>query len=150
MQHALILLLLVLALAFALAWAWERGRAGRASRRRVARALRGEADAERLLEAEGFEIVDRQARGGWSILVDGDEVEVDLWADLLVERDGLLWVAEVKTGDIAPDPLHPPTRRQLLEYLLAFEADGVLLVDVERGRVVEVAFPALEGEGWEE
>jgi hypothetical protein len=32
------------------------------------------------------------------------------------------------------------TRRQLLEYACAFDAHGVLLVDVEAGRVEEIAF----------
>jgi hypothetical protein len=32
------------------------------------------------------------------------------------------------------------TRRQLLEYRLAFDVDGVLLVDVETGEVSEVEF----------
>ena len=35
---------------------------------------------------------------------------------LLVERRGRRFVAEVKTGERAPDPLARPTRRQLLEY----------------------------------
>lgn len=149
MQNALILLLLLATVGFALAWIWERGRAGRASRRRVARALRGEMDAENLLDAEGFDLLDRQVRRTWRVRVDGEEAEVEVRADLLVERDGRVWVAEVKTGGIAPDPLHPPTRRQLLEYLLAFEADGVLLVDVEEGRLVEVEFPGLAPESEE-
>jgi hypothetical protein len=50
-------------------------------------------------------------------------------------------VAEVKTGTQAPRFEHADTRRQLLEYQLAFEVDSVLLVDVEAGEVREVSFP---------
>lgn len=37
------------------------------------------------------------------------------------------------------------TRRQLLEYLVAFEADGVLLVCPERGAIHRVEFPGVRG-----
>ena len=67
--------------------------------------------------------------------------KVELRADLLVERDGMRFIAEVKTGERAPDPSFPPTRRQLLEYRLAFDPYGVLLVDVEAGEIFEVDFP---------
>ena len=60
--------------------------------------------------------------------------------DLLVVRHGKRFAVDVKTGDIAPDPRHPATRRQLLEYLLAFEVDGVLLVDMRARRIHEIAF----------
>jgi hypothetical protein len=68
-------------------------------------------------------------------------VRASVRADLLVQRDGALFVAEVKTGSRAPDPSFPATRRQLLEYLMVFEPDGLLLVDMEREAVMEVEFP---------
>ena len=40
----------------------------------------------------------------------------------------------------------PATRRQLLEYLLAHEADGALLVDMDAEVVVHVEFPGLLGD----
>jgi hypothetical protein len=76
--------------------------------------------------------------------VDGEEHGVEVIADMLVERDGWRFIAEVKTGELAPDPLRPATRRQLLEYLLAFEPDGLLLVDMVQQTVHEIAFPGLE------
>ncbi len=122
----------------------ERRRGSRASKRRVRRAQRGEAEAEALLEAHGYRIIDRQHRGRWTVEVDGDDHEVEVIADLIVERDGWRYVAEVKTGELAPDPLRPATRRQLLEYHLAFEPDGLLLVDMAEGSIHEVGFPGLE------
>lgn len=97
--------------------------------------------AEALLMDHGYEIIDRQVRCLWWIAVDGEQEEVELRADLLVEKDGVRSVAEVKTGQLAPDPAYPPTRRQLLEYALAFAPYEVLLVDVEEEEIYEVAFP---------
>jgi hypothetical protein len=113
----------------------------RANHRRQRRARRGEERARRLLRRAGFRIDADQARETWWMLVDGRDVEVQVRADYLVSRFRRRYVAEVKTGELAPDPTYPPTRRQLLEYSLAFDVDGVLLVDVEEGDILEVGFP---------
>ena len=60
--------------------------------------------------------------------------------DLLLERDGVLYIAEVKTGDLAPDPRHGPTRRQLREYADLLPDHGVLLVDADAGTIQEIEF----------
>ncbi len=103
--------------------------------RRARRARRGELDAEAILAREGFRVVGRQVRGAVTYRIDGAPREAGVVVDLLVERDGRRWVAEVKTGAEAPDPLARPTRRQLLEYAHAFDGAGVLLVDAEAGLV---------------
>ena len=64
-----------------------------------------------------------------------------LRADYLVGHGALVFVAEVKTGLKAPRVETPGTRRQLLEYRIAFDVDGVLLVDVDAGRIQAVTFP---------
>lgn len=117
---------------------WSRRRRLRAQ---SAHALAGERLAEQLLHDAGFTVVARQARLPWAIVVDGVEVPVDLRADLLVEREGRSFVAEVKTGQRAPRVDTATTRRQLLEYRVAFDVDGALLVDAEERRVHEVVFP---------
>jgi len=104
--------------------------------------MRGENAAEKLLEDDGYRIIDRQLSASWEILVDGTPREAQVRADLLVEnRDGQRFVAEIKTGKLAPNPMYPPTRRQLLEYWFVFEPDGLLLVDVEAGVVSAIVFP---------
>lgn len=140
-QHLLLLALALAALGFALAWWLAAGRGSRRSRRRTRRALNAETEAEHLLQELGYEVVERQVGRAWSFLVDGEPVEAAVRADLLVQRDGALYVAEVKTGTRAPDPSFPATRRQLLEYLMVFEPDGLLLVDMEQRNVMEVEFP---------
>ena len=111
------------------------------AKRRAARAGAGEEAAARLLAAAGFTIVERQARVVWAPLVDGEPLATELRADYLVEAAGELLVAEVKTGDEAPSLTTAATRRQLLEYHVAFAADGVLLVCPERGTIQRVRFP---------
>lgn len=138
------LVLLALALLFAaLGWWRATRRVGRENRARQVRAFAGESAAEALLAAHGFRIVDRQVTARFEMTVDGEPVVVTNRCDLLVERGGSTFVADVKTGVRATDPTHPATRRQLLEYALVHEADGVLLVDMEADRVVEVDFPWL-------
>jgi hypothetical protein len=111
------------------------------ARRRAARAGAGEHDAAALLRRAGFRIVARQARTRWAPIVDGEPLEIELRADYLVEADGERLVAEVKTGAEAPSLSTAATRRQLLEYLVAFAADGVLLVCPERGAIHRIEFP---------
>ncbi|MDB4965942.1 MAG: hypothetical protein JWN44_1631 [Myxococcales bacterium] len=105
-----------------------------------ARATAGEALAEKLLRRAGYTIEARQATQRWSVLVDGKAAPVTLRADFVVRRRRRRWVAEVKTGDDAPDVAAPATRRQLLEYRCAFAVDGVLLVDAESRAIHEVEF----------
>lgn len=118
---------------------------GGASRRwrlaeQAARATAGEALAEKLLVKAGYRVLARQATQRWSVHVDGVAEEVTLRADFVVARGGRRYVAEVKTGDEAPDVAAPATRRQLLEYRCAFGVDGVLLVDAEARKVHAVDF----------
>jgi hypothetical protein len=114
-----------------------------ALRRRMARARAGEGYAEALLLARGLRVVEAQPTRSATVEVDGALATYTVRADYLVaDWRGRRYVAEVKTGARAPDPLHAPTRRQLLEYARAYpEAAGVLLVDAERGRVRDVRFP---------
>lgn len=117
-------------------------------RRRMAfareRGARGERAARPLLERHGFSVLSEQTRATYTLIVEGETLEIELRADFVVELDGRRFVAEVKTGEIAPSVRTSSTRRQLLEYRLGFDVDGVLLVDAERGTVRPVEFPPLE------
>ena len=112
---------------------------------RVARCRRigsaGERAAEALVAAAGYRVADRQVTRRFDVLVDGQRREATVRADLLLQKNGRTFVAEIKAGWLVSDPLHAPTRRQLLEYEVAFGARGVLLVDVPRKAVHRVEFP---------
>jgi hypothetical protein len=133
----------ILAALLGLAWAvalvrrtWRRWR----RTWRTRRAFRRERDASRVLEGAGFRIDAVQPALDWRVWVDDEPRDIELRADYLVSRDGCCYVAEVKTGNRAPRIETAATRRQLLEYATAYDADGVLLVDMERRRISEIRF----------
>ena len=136
---ALATIAVAIALALLARW-WRRRAASRVAVRRAARALAGELDAGALLAAAGYQVLDTQCRVEWTIACDGEPVVIELRCDALVAKDGRRLVAEVKTGSRAPSLATAATRRQLLEYAVAYDADGVLLVDPEAGRIHEVEF----------
>ena len=140
LHHLLLLLALLLALLLGVGWWRSARRGGLRSRARNARAQGGEHQAEALLRAHGFRVIDRQVRRSGTMWVDGQACAFEVRVDLLVEGEEGLFVAEVKTGSQAPDPLHPATRRQLYDYWRLFNECGLLLVDVEAGQVSEIAF----------
>jgi len=136
----LVLFFALLVLIAAVGWWRAQTRVGRRNRARQRIAQRAERQAERVLHRNGYQIVERQVIRRWSMRIDNRDVLVHSRADLLVSRHGEHFIAEVKTGSKAPDPTLPATRRQLLEYLLAFQVSGVLLVDMVQRQIHEVRF----------
>ncbi|HTJ42298.1 MAG TPA: PD-(D/E)XK nuclease family protein [Kofleriaceae bacterium] len=133
-------LLVAIAIAYVRAALRRRSRS-RFAKARAARALAGEAAAEALLADAGYEVTARQARRAWQLRVDGEPLDLELRCDLLASASGRTYVAEVKTGAAAPRLDTAATRRQLLEYQVAYGVDGVLLVDAEAGAVRVIDFP---------
>jgi len=119
---------------------WRRAATRLRWQQKRARARTGEEDAERLLTNSGFRVLRRQYRQPWTIAVDGSTERVELRADLLVEKSSKRYIVEVKTGAIAPNIRTAATRRQLLEYRLAYDVDGALLVDMEKRRIHRIDF----------
>ncbi|WP_394848027.1 hypothetical protein LZC95_11250 [Pendulispora brunnea] len=114
------------------------------ARTRASRAMAGEADAAEWLSELGYEILGTQIAAKYVVWIDREPFTVGLRADYLVQKKGARFVAEVKTGKLAPRIDTAATRRQLLEYRVAFDVDGVLLVDAEARRVQAVTFSMLE------
>jgi len=136
---------LALLLSGVLFWLWQslaRAWDTRQRRRRAVLARRGELSARMLLRELGYAIEAEQPEQPWPVVAGGEVFEVVLRADYLVRKGGERYVAEVKTGDLVASLRHGPTRRQLLEYQLAYRASGVLLVDVLSACVLSVEFPA--------
>ncbi len=127
----------------ALAWRLAATSTGRGNTRRARTAAAAEHHAESVLAAAGYHVVERQVTAKVPLRLDGVLVEASCRADLIVRRRRKHYVAEVKSGERVTDPTHPSTRRQLLEYLLVFDVEGVLLVDMHHETVIEVEFPAL-------
>jgi hypothetical protein len=131
------------ALAFAAALRWSRWRTSARSRRRARRGFAGQAAAAKLLSGAGYEVLDANPRIDWTAVQGGQAQIVELRGDYLVRRGGRHYIAEVKTGDAAEFLGNSATRRQILEYQLAFGVDGVLLVCPERRSVEPIEFPDL-------
>lgn len=148
-------LAVAVALIQALVSAWRGWRRRRRMSLRMRRAAIGEERAAGWLEKRGFEVIGAQVAVEHPVRIDGRTVSIALRADYLAQRDGRRYVVEVKTGALAPRLETSATRRQLLEYRIAFDVDGVVLVDGETGGVHEITFPALArpaaraaGGGW--
>jgi hypothetical protein len=144
-MDVLVLLLAALLLSLLLLGLWrtlEQAWATRVRRKRAAAARRGEVSARALLCRLGYAIEVEQPAQPWPVVAGEYSFEVVLRADYLVSWRGQRYVAEVKTGDLVASLRHGPTRRQLLEYQLAYRAQGVLLVDVLGASVLRVQFPA--------
>ena len=120
--------------------AWQRRASHRVAVVRAARALAGEVRAAHMLQAAGYTIIGSQVQTTIAVAAGPTESAYGLRADFLVERGGQRFVAEVKTGDAAPLLGNVATRRQLLEYQIAFGVAAVLLVAPETGTITPVSF----------
>lgn len=118
--------------------------------RRVHRAGDGERIARGFLEDAGFAIEGAQVAADYDLEVDDTKITISVRADFLVRRGGRRYVVEVKSGAVAPRLQTPGTRRQLLEYQVAFAVDGLLLFDAEAQELHAVTFPseARTPRGW--
>ena len=112
--------------------------------RRMRRGRRGETNAIELLEKHGYRIVQSQVTLPGHLYVDDDRLNFDIRPDYLVERDGVQYLAEVKTGDAAK-VVNRSTRRQLFEYARLGSTDTIVLVDATTGTVSEIRFEDHDG-----
>jgi len=105
------------------------------SRRRGEKAERR---AHFLLEKNGFEVLESQPNFQAHLDVDGELREFDITPDFLVEKDGVLFVVEVKrtNGDAIA---RASNRRQVIEYLMA-TGMPCLLVNMSLSEIQVVDF----------
>ncbi len=118
-----------------------------AIKRMLRKARKGEHKAIHLLESNGYTVTGAQERKTITTWINGKPYENHVRADYLVKKRGKTFVAEVKTGKNAPKPTLADTRRQLMEYYLAYGTDGILLIDMERRKINEVVFAVSGREG---
>ena len=103
------------------------------------RGRKGERTSINLLEKSGYKVLDEQIRLNGYFFVDDELNEFDLRPDLLVEKDGIQYIAEIKTGEVA-NPSNRNTRRQLHEYSYYSDQDVVLLVDPTKKSIKRISF----------
>ena len=139
-QLALLLCFLVICCLFIVLYrvknSWKRR-----NRKRQTKAYSGEIEAIDLLEKSGFQIEGTQVRRKTGLWVNGDWIDTEVRVDFLARRKGRPCLVEVKTGELAPNPRHGPTRRQLLEYSLLFPDREIYLLDMNLGVAHRIEFP---------
>lgn len=103
------------------------------------RAKIGESEAVKLLQKEGYRILEEQSRMPVEMYIGKERYESYIKADFIVEKNHKRYLAEVKTGKQA-NPRLPNVRRQLFEYQNLFETDGILFIDMNKYDIIEVSF----------
>ncbi len=112
-------------------------------RKRFRRGVKLEQKAAKFLVSKGFKVVGEQLPFDHTYWVDGEEQISTVNVDYLVEKEGEVFVVEVKSGKSAISIKNRSTRRQLLEYATAIDCDGVYLLDMENKnlQLIEFQFP---------
>ena len=107
------------------------------------RAKAAEKKAVVLLQKWGYTVLDVQLREKVVITIDGKPHESTIRADVLVRKGFKRYIVEVKTGQ-QTSPTLPNVRRQLLEYWLVYQPDGMLLLDMEKEVLKEICFEQID------
>ena len=100
--------------------------------------------AVKFLRSHGYKILASQLREEVVVYVDGEAEKSVVRADYLVRRGWKLYVVEVKSGQQGNAKL-PAIRRQLLEYYMVYQPDGILLLDMEHKNLQEIRFAYADG-----
>ena len=103
------------------------------------RGQKGEKVSIKLLEQNGYKILDEQIKLNGYFFIDEDFKQFELRPDFLVEKNGVQYIAEIKTGEVA-NPTNRNTRRQLHEYSYYSDHDVVLLVDPIKKSIKRLSF----------
>ena len=107
------------------------------------RGKKGERSSINLLEKNGYKVLDEQIKLNGYFFIDDELKEFDLRPDLLVEKGGIQYIAEIKTGEVA-NPSNRNTRRQLHEYSYYSNQEIVLLVDPIRKSIKRLSFKKIK------
>ena len=99
----------------------------------------GEKNATDLLKKNGYKIFNEQISLKGCFFVDDVMHNFNLRPDLLVEKNGVEYIAEVKTGHVA-DPTNIYTRRQLYEYIHYSKTKTILLIDPIKMTIKRINF----------
>ncbi|MDD4569946.1 MAG: hypothetical protein PHE70_07485 [Tepidanaerobacteraceae bacterium] len=116
----------------------------RTLKRRIRKAKKGEYRAIEFIKKQGFQVVDIQKEESYTLFIDDKPYEVTVKADMIVRKGSKTYVAEVKTGEKVTSPKYKDTRRQLLEYYLVYQPNGLLLIDMEEQKIRTVVYSILK------
>ena len=109
-------------------------------KKRFSKSRLAEKEAGKLLQKKGYTIVDIQKSKPILITI-GDKIHrYFIRIDYLVRKKGKVYVVEVKNGEKNSYITNRDTRRQMLEYFLAYQPNGILLLNMKNKRISEVKF----------
>ena len=109
-------------------------------RKRFSKSRQAEKEAEKILRKNGYTVIDAQKSKPLLITV-GDKIHRYLVRiDYLARKGGKVFVVEVKSGEKIPYITNRETRRQMLEYYLAYQPCGILLLNMKNKSISEVKF----------
>ena len=109
-------------------------------RKRFSKSRQAEKEAEKILKKNGYAIIDAQKSKPLLITI-GDKIHRYLVRiDYLARKRGKVFVVEVKSGEKIPYITNRETRRQMLEYYLAYQPCGILLLNMKNKSISEVKF----------
>ncbi|OEH85672.1 hypothetical protein BHU72_02425 [Desulfuribacillus stibiiarsenatis] len=97
-------------------------------------------EALKLLQDEGYEVISGKIRVPLDIKSDGKDYQSRLLVDFIVNKDDRQYVVKIKNKRKQERLSGSFLRDELLKYQLAFGADGVIYVDVEKQKLQSVSF----------
>ncbi len=107
--------------------------------RRFKRGMIAEKNAAKFLRRHGYKILAAQLQETITVYVNGEPQESNVRADFLARKNWKTYIVEVKSGQQGT-VRQAATRRQLLEYKLVYEPDGIILLDMEHHNLQEINF----------
>lgn len=126
---------------------WHRWVRHQRARRHARQGKQGERSARRFLLRHGFTILNEQHELRPQMLIDGQRTLFSIRADFIVRKGRRRAVVDAKNGREAANPLHSPTRRQLLEYAYYYDVDDVYLYDALQEKLRHLHFGRLRTPG---
>ncbi len=101
---------------------------------------RAEKTAEKWLKRNGFQVMEKQQSRPLIIKTGKTSHRYLIRTDFLVKKGGRKYIVEVKSGQKNSSITNRDTRRQLLEYFLAYQSYGIILFDIEHKKFSEIKF----------
>ena len=102
--------------------------------------------ARKILEHLGFSVENDYAKHTMRVFQDGQPLDLPVQPDIIVSKGGKSYVVDIMQKNEMSQVSDPKTRRQLLEYFVAYKPDGVLLMDMENKRIHDIRFDLLSPE----
>jgi hypothetical protein len=119
---------------------WMQFKKTRLRKKRFARGAKMEEKAALVLKRKGFDVEASQAVFYHDYKANGIDKQAKLEVDYVASKNGKTYLIEVKSGAVATQIENKATRRQILEYSIAIENDGVYLLDMETETLQRIEF----------